>query len=202
MESENKKSPAAALYDELDRTLWITKHSRYNAAYRLKRKNYLSIYSIAFLSVYALSITLLEKYGFQVANSNLYGLISIMLSVFILVISLTEAGKNYGVASERLFVCGNEIRDLLDNLKKYNNKSNEDYDGIHDISQKYSNVLKSCSENHEIIDFELHKADYYMKFDGMNVFLSIVYKVKYHLNIYWFYSCLIILPPLVFWKLM
>lgn len=202
METTTSKSPAAALFDELDRTLWITKHSRYNAAYRLKRKNSLSIYSIAVLSVYALAITLLEKYGFKVDYSNLYGFISIMLSVFILVVSLSEAGKNYGVASERLFVCGNEIRVLLDNLKKFNNKGSEDYDGIYDISQKYSNILKACTENHEKLDFDLHRAVYYKMFDSMNRFMSIVYKIKYYTNIYWFYFSLIVLPPVFFWKLM
>lgn len=202
METGNSKSPAAALYDELDRSLWITKHSRYNAAYRLKRKNSLSIYSIAILSVYALTITLLEKYGFQVNYGNLYGLVSIILSVFILVVSLSEAGKNYGVASERLFLCGNEIRDLLDSLKKYNNKSCEDYAGIDDISQKYSHILKTCAENHEKLDFDLHRAEYYEMFDSMNIFWSIVYKFKYHISTYWFYSCLIILPPVIFWQLM
>jgi len=202
MESKNTSSPAVVLYDELDRTLWITKHSRYNAAYRLKRKNTLSIYSIAVLSVYALAITLLEKYEFHVTNSNLYGFISIMLSVFILVISLSEAGKNYGVVSERLFVCGNEIRDLLDNLKAYCNKNHQDHNGIHDISLKYSNALKACGENHEKIDSDLLKAEYYKRFDDMNPFWSMVYKIKFYISIYWFYSCLIILPPAIFWRLM
>lgn len=202
MESEKTTSPAVVLYDDLDRVLWITKHSRYNAAYRLKRKNTLSIYSIAVLSVYALAITLLEKYGFHVTNSNLYGFISIMLSVFILVISLSEAGKNYGVVSERLFVCGNEIRDLLDSLKAFSNKTHNDYSGIYNISQKYSNALKACGENHEKLDSDLLKAEYHNKFDDMNPFWSMVYKIKFYISIYWFYSCLIILPPAIFWRFM
>jgi hypothetical protein len=198
MEINNTKSPAAALYDELDRTLWITKHCRYNAAYRLKRKNALSIYSIAILSVYTLAIAIIEKYGFKLAYCNIYGFISIMLSVFILVISLSEAGKNYGVVAERLFVCGNDIRDLLDHLKKYNNKRDEDYDGIYAVSMKYSNVLKACGENHENVDYDLLRAENYTKFDNMNLFLSVLYKFKFYITIYWFYSCLIILPPIVF----
>lgn len=56
MKPEESKSSAKALFDELDRTMWITKHSRFNAAYRLKRKNTLSIYCIAILSIYALTI--------------------------------------------------------------------------------------------------------------------------------------------------
>jgi hypothetical protein len=202
METEKIKSPAEALYDELDRTMWITKHSRFNAAYRLKRKNTLSVYSIAILSVYVLSITLLEKYGFQVNYGSLYGLVSILLSVFILVLSLSEAGKNYGVASERLFVCGNEIRELLDNLKKYSNVKEGDFSGIYDISQRYSGVLRACGENHEKIDTDLHKAEYYKNFNDMNSFLAIVYKFKFNISIYWFYASLIVLPPAIFLGLM
>jgi hypothetical protein len=182
--------------------MWITKHSRFNAAYRLKRKNTLSVYSIAILSVYVLSITLLEKYGFQVNYGSLYGLVSILLSVFILVLSLSEAGKNYGVASERLFVCGNEIRELLDNLKKYSNVKEGDFSGIYDISQRYSGVLRACGENHEKIDTDLHKAEYYKNFNDMNSFLAIVYKFKFNISIYWFYASLIVLPPAIFLGLM
>jgi hypothetical protein len=201
MEQEKQKSPSASLYDELDRTMWITKHSRFNAAYRLKRKSSLSIYSISILSVYVLSITLLEKYGFQVNYNNLYGLISIMLSVFILVLSLSEASKNYGVSSERLFVCGNEIRNLLDNLKMYCNKRDDDLSGIYEISHKYSSVLSACGENHEKIDSDLHRAEYYKNFNDMNLFWAIVYRLKFHISIYWFYASLIVLPPVFFWRL-
>lgn len=125
-----------------------------------------------------------------------------MLSVFILVLSLSEAGKNYGVVSERLFVCGNEIRDLLDILKKYSNATEDDFAEIYEVSQRYSSVLRACGENHEKIDSDLHKAEYYKKFNDMNWFWIIVYKIKFHISIYWFYVSLIILPPAIFWKLM
>jgi len=201
VELENSKTPAKTLYDELDRTMWITKHSRFNASYRLKRKNILSIYSISVLSIYAIALTLFDKFGFQVNYSNLYGLVSIMLSVFILVLALSEAGKNYGVVSERLFVCGNEIRDLLDNLKKYCDVTDDDFAGIYEISQKYSAVLRVCGENHEKIDSDLHKAEYFKKFSDMNRLLAILYKIKFHISIYWFYASLIVIPPAVFWIL-
>jgi|SRR6185369_7399464 len=190
--------PAAILYEELDRTLWITKHSRYNASHRLKRKNTLSIYSISILSVYVIAITLVAKYEFQVISTNLYDYASIVLALFILVISLTEASKNYMVSSERMFVCGNEIRDLLDELKKYAKKSDAECAGLEQLSCKYSSILKSCPENHDTIDFEFHKAQHYADFKGMNWYISQWYKLKYYLDIYWFYTLLIVLPPLIF----
>lgn len=197
--TEEVKS-AVALYNDLDKAMWITKHSRYNASDRLKKKHLLSIYTISILSVYVVTLSLLNKYGFMVENCQIYELLSVASAIFILVLSLTEASKNYIVASERLFISGNEIRDLLDELKKYSNKSDADISGIEAISAKYSHVLKVCGENHETVDFDLLRAQRTADFKGMNWFYALWFRVKFFLNIYWFYFTLIVLPPLSFWK--
>jgi hypothetical protein len=201
MASASEKKNAVALYDDLDRSMWITKHSRYNASDRLRRKHNLSIYTISILSIYVIALTLLEKYGLQLKNPDLYQFASICLGLFILVLSLTEANKNYLVSSERLFVCGNNIRELLDDLKKFSNKTDDDHQGIERISGKYSNILKTCVENHESIDYDLHRGKNSECFKGINGFYAFWFRVKYILNIYWFYFALIFLPPLIFWKL-
>lgn len=196
------KTPAELLYDELDKELWHTKHSRFNACERLRKKNALSIYTISILSVYVIAITLLSKYGFLVKNSATYDFISILLALFILVLSLTEASKNYLVSAERLFNNGNDIKGMLGRLKKYSRKTDADFEGLDQLSKEYSAILKSCPENHDNIDFELFKARKYQDFKDMNLFLSIWYKSKYYIDIFWFYSLLIILPPLIFvWSL-
>ncbi len=195
--TEEVKS-SVALYEELDRAMWITKHSRYNASDRLKKKHFLSIYTISILSVYVVFLSMSSKYGFVVKNEQVYELLSIVSAIFILVLSLTEASKNYMVSSEKLFLSGNEIRDLLDKLKKYSNKSAADLSGIETISAKYSHVLKACGENHETIDFDLLRAQRPTNFKGMNWFYSLWFRSKYFLNIYRFYFTLLFLPPLFF----
>jgi hypothetical protein len=199
MTSVEQKEPAVLLYDELDRTMWITKHSRYNASDRLRRKHSLSIYTIAILSIYVLILTLFEKYGFQVENCDLYEFSSVLLALFILVLSLTEASKNYMVSSERLFVCGNDIRDLLDELKKYSKASEKDATSIESLSVKYSHILKGCGENHETIDFDLLRAQRPKYFNDLHWFPRTYFKVKYLFNIYGLYILLIFLPPFIFW---
>lgn len=189
---------AAVLFDDLDRAMWITKHSRYNASDRLKKKHLLSIYTISVLSVYVVVLSLLSKYGFNVENAQMYDLLSVVSAIFILVLSLTEASKNYMVASERLFISGNEIRDLLDELKKYSNKSASDVLDIESISSKYSHVLKTCGENHETIDFDLFRAQRPTNFKEINWYYSLCYRLRYFLNIYRFYFTLLFLPPVIF----
>ncbi|WP_321531815.1 SLATT domain-containing protein [uncultured Desulfuromonas sp.] len=200
MDDMEEKTPATVLYDELDKTMWITKHSRYNASDRLRRKHSISIYTISILSIYALVLTLLEKYGFQVSNCNIYEFSSVLLALFILVLSLTEASKNYMVSSERLFVCGNNIRDLLDELKKFNNGSETDVAGIEALSSRYSHVLKACGENHETIDYDLLRAQRPKDFNDLNWFAGLYFKMKYMFNIYGLYFVLIVIPPVLFWK--
>jgi len=200
MGNMEEKKPAAVLYDELDRAMWITKHSRYNASARLRKKHSFSIYTISILSIYVLVLTLFEKYGFKVENCNVYEFSSVLLALFILVLSLTEASKNYMVSSERLFMCGNDIRDLLDELKKFSKKSEEDTIGIKALSDKYSHILKACGENHEVIDFDLLRAQRPNQFNDMNWFYVVYFKIKYMINIYGLYVVFIFLPPLIFWK--
>lgn len=196
-----KKSTSDSLYDELDRTMWITKHSRYNASDRLRKKHSFSIYTIALLSIYVLVLTLFEKYEFEVNNSGLYEFSSVLLALFILVLSLTEASKNYMVSSERLFVCGNDIRDLLDELKKFSSRTKTDAAGIEDLSAKYSRVLKACGENHETIDYDLLRAQRPNHFDNLNCFVGFYLKIKYKFNLYGLYFILIVLPPFIFFIL-
>jgi hypothetical protein len=200
MANAEEKNPAAVLYDELDRTMWITKHCRYNASDRLRKKQSFSVYTIAVLSIYVLVLTLFEKYGFKVENSNLYEFSSVLLALFILVLSLTEASKNYMVSSERLFVCGNDIRDLLDKLKKFSKESEADIHDIETLSVKYSHVLKACGENHGTIDFDLLRAQRPKYFDDLHWFFRIYFKMKYLFNIYGLYVVLIFFPPFIFWK--
>ena len=190
-----------SLYSSLDKAMWITKHSRYIASDRLRKKHLLSVYTISILSVYVIVLSLLVRYGFVPRNSNFYELISVISAIFILVLSLAESSKNYNVASERLFSSGNEIRDLLDELKKYKNDSEYDVSAIEKLSKKYSHVLKECGENHETVDYHLFKAQRVSDFNDMNMYYSLIYRGKFYLNIYWFYFVLMFLPPLLFWKI-
>jgi hypothetical protein len=198
MNIEEIHPSADIMYSELDRAMWVTKHCRYNAAYRLRRRHHLSIYSITILSIYVLSLTLFQKYGFLTEYRDVYELLSMLLAVFILVLSLLEGSRNYMLSSEKLFLCGNEIRDLLDELKKYSAKTECDIKGIEETSKKYSNVLRACGENHETIDRDFHKAQNVSDFKEMNLPWSVWYKIQFYFSLYWFYALLIVLPPLLF----
>lgn len=198
--SEAEKISSETLFDSLDRTMWITKHCRYIASDRLRKKHFLSIYTISILSIYVIILSLLGKYGFSSRDANLYELLSITSAISILVLSLAEGGKNYNVSSERLFSSGNQIRDLLDELKKYKVDSENSISAIENLSKQYSHILKECGENHETTDYHFFKAQRAAEFKGMNLFYSLCFRVKYHLNIYWFYCALIFSPPFFFWK--
>ncbi|MEL7005478.1 MAG: SLATT domain-containing protein, partial [Bacteroidota bacterium] len=77
--------------------LWKTKGSRFNAYRRLKKKQQASIFSISVLSVYGISIPVIQTAldtTLCPKTNDLYTVISLTLAVFILVLSLLEGANN------------------------------------------------------------------------------------------------------------
>ncbi len=157
--------------------VWITKGSRWNAVRRLKNQSQLSVFSISLLSVFGIAVPIIQIFidSSQCPNINkLYTLVSILLSIFILVLSILEGAKNHQVKAEKLQNNAIEISslskeiDFLVNYKfKQANCENERQKTIIEIQKYYKDydkLIKLCSENHETEDYLLFKAQNYEYF--------------------------------------
>lgn len=187
----------------LDNRMWKTKGSRFNAARRLNKKYQFSLSSISILSVYGIAIPVIQSIAknpqCQKVNS-IYNAISLILSVFTLAISLLEGAKNYQIRAEKLHKNAVEISALQRELEFLRINKLEDADFIQKlgtISAEYEDLIKQCSENHEIEDYDLFTVQN-RKFFNISRFTEIYLRVKLILMDYWLYAFVLGIPPVIF----
>jgi hypothetical protein len=150
------------LINRLDRRVWITRGARFNAARRLSNKQYWSIASISFLSIYGISIPIIQGALDSVICADVqrsYSVISTISSVFILVLSLLEGSKNYQVRAERLHSSALQLSGICREVEflklKYKSQEVDVSSHLVEISNKYERLILECQENHETEDFRL-----------------------------------------------
>ncbi len=156
--------------------VWKTKDSRWNAVRRLKNQSQMSVFSISLLSIFGIAVPIMQIFidSSECHSRNIdnrYTLTSILLSIFILVISILEGAKNHQVKAEILknnamgiSSLSKEI-DFLVNCKfKQANSEKEKQEIIIQVEQfyrDYDKLLKLCSENHKTEDYLLFQAQNY-----------------------------------------
>jgi len=149
------------LCDDLLNRMWITRGARYNAYRRLRKKHDLSIATIAFLSAYALVINSIKFVNFiqlKPHQDNYISFFTMVIAVFILVLSLIDSSKDYRMNADKLYISAIEIENLFNELKKIQNsratlKDKEKKFNI--ISSSYGRILQLYQVNHELIDYYL-----------------------------------------------
>ncbi len=204
----------------LHKSIWITKSSRFQASRRLNTQSQLSITSISLLSIYAIAISIIQNIVDSTRQcnnlNNLYTITAILLSVFILVLSLLEGLKNYQLRAERLDNNAQELSKLnrkidyflSSNLDNTNNDKSNNF--IKNIQNSYDDLVDRCQENHDTDDYWLFKANRLKDFpkEFKNIYclptsyfrawwIQLSYLIKYYL----FYMLFIVFPIPVFYLL-
>ena len=187
---------------KVNKKIWTTIGSRFNASRRLNNQYKLSALSISVLSIFGIGTPIIQNYidSSQCYNADkLYSLVSILLSIFILVLSLLEGAKNYQIKAEKLHnnavemsIVLNEISFLADYKLKIcmSDKSKEDVVmQIKKYNKEYNALIKQCPENHDSDDFLLFKAQNHKDFEKGWLWskrILIWLRIKY----YWLYITL------------
>jgi hypothetical protein len=152
------------LLDLFERRVWITRGARFNASRRLGSKQYWSVASISFLSVYGISMPILQS---NLDSSicpeiiQTYSVIATVLSVFILVLGLLEGYRNYQVKAIRLHANALDLSHIcreIEFLKVRELQGSELLKELELLSKKYEELIKDCQENHDIEDFMMFKS--------------------------------------------
>lgn len=187
----------------LRRRIWITKGSRFNAARRLNNKYQFSLSSISILSVYGIAIPFIQNIvnnpQCQKVN-DIYNAISVILSVFTLVISLLEGAKNYQLRAEKLHSNAVELSTLNRELEYLIVSKSGKADFIQEIgnvSARYEKLIKDCPENHEPEDYALFMVQNRKDFN-ISRLTELYTRVKLICLDYWLYAFVLGIPPIVF----
>ena len=199
----SNNSDIKAYAELLKSRIWKTKGSRFNAARRLNNKYQFSLSSISILSIYGIAIPMVQgivKNPQCQKINDIYNVISLILSVFTLVISLLEGAKNYQLRAEKLHKNAVDISKLERKLELWMVSQSGDPNfpqKVRCISDEYEKLIKECPENHEPEDYNLFMAQNRKDFK-MSWLAELSIKIRLIIIDYWLYVFVLGIPPFLF----
>lgn len=155
---EEELMPVSEEMQQLRNRAWTTASSRYNASRRLRIRSRLSLATIALISALGVAVPLLLGSGsWEHARSGLT-LFASLLSLFILVVAVIEGAAGFDVKADTLFRNAEDLNAFRMRLNVCLADGNRDVALLLTLTSEYEHLKKACAVNHEVVDFNLHKA--------------------------------------------
>jgi len=187
--------------DKLLHKMWRTKSCQFNARVRLERRHWLSVLATSVLSCYLAAGSIYQlAYGDSVlpANARLLTVTNLVVSIFLIMITLYEAARNYLGAAEKMHASALDIAGL------YNKLQSLPRDQVEKQRCKFADEYSATLKRHNVIHSDLDYAWFKITNAG-DLDLSWPYRLWLLFQIiglgvveYWLYATLIVVPPLAF----
>lgn len=149
----------------LRRMAWRTAGARYNAARRLRRREFVSVVSIALLSSLSVAIAFLQRVYSPRGGTPLDNYLTALagcFGIFLLAISLVEYGARHGAKADALHQSAEDLTalhiEIAQRIAELNSESAVSADAVSALREKYEATKSRCRENHEPIDDRLFLA--------------------------------------------
>lgn len=146
--------------------VWRTAGARYNAARRLKQREWLSTFSLAALSALSIAVAFAQKVYSPIQGTLLDNYLSSLaaaLGIFLLVISLLEWGAGYGAKAEALhrnaeYLTAFQLKlaQILAQIDSGKSVTDEEVEGLR---LEYEAIKDKCPYNHMPVDDALFRAN-------------------------------------------
>lgn len=159
--------------DNLSNQVWMTYKSRHNAASRLKNKHSSITFSISFLSVLQviISIALIFNITFFMSYQVL-SFVALATSIAILVIANQDHIGNLGLKSNNYHKCANTLHELYNKIELLRVSPTLALNNYVMLLEQYTFILNNFDLNHETIDYKKILADRHehFKLNSFDVF--------------------------------
>ena len=185
-------APETRAAEQLLHAMRTVKAARFCASDRFERKQTLSLFTMSTVSLYFVGLSVWQAIYASLldASSNrLITLVSIMSSVFALVLALIESMNDYKVKAHLMHACALAVNDLYHELKI---TRPDTADAVQDFRRRYNDVVRGCPLNHARVDYLLARAEY-----GAPFAAKAWARVRYVCDVYALYALALIVPPLV-----
>jgi hypothetical protein len=183
--------PRAA--EQLLAAMRTVKAARFNAAERLERKHALSLFAMSMVSLYFVGLSVWQAVyapTLDEAANRLITLVSIMSSIFSLVLALIESMNDYRMKAHHMHACALAVNDLYHELKLMRPGDPAE---LQEFRQRYNGAVRRCPHNHSRIDYLMAKAD-----GGSVPWTERAWaRLRYAFDVYALYGFALIAPPLV-----
>ena len=139
--------------------VYKTMTARFTAYRRMKRNRDASKVAESFFSASIIAISLIALQNHEEHLSDLISIVTIILSTFLLVMSLLFSGLDYEKRMDNYHDCGNELDKLYRDMKlilSYGEEisSDEMKAKTEDFQAKYFEILHKYNLNHTSFDYE------------------------------------------------
>lgn len=183
--------------DHLLRKMWKTKSARFNAQARLMNRHWLSVVATSALACYLIAASILQLTIPAAATGDMGKIVTsavLIMSVFLLMITLTESARNYASEADRMHKSALEIAELYNRFQALDLVAADQARGA--FNDQYSAVLKGTEVNHKDIDFLRFQigARHDLKPSPLDLFLMLLQYVALWLVEYFLYFLMILGP--------
>jgi hypothetical protein len=180
-------------FEQLLAAMHTVKSARFNAAERLERKHALSLFSMSMVSLYFVGLSVWQAiYASTIDESanRLITLVSIMSSIFSLVLALIESMNDYRMKAHHMHGCALAVNDLYHELKLMRPN---DLALLQAFRQRYNGAVRRCPYNHARVDYLMAKAESTSVSWGDWSWAQL----RYVVDVYALYGIALVAPPLV-----
>jgi hypothetical protein len=168
------------------------KAARFNAAERFERKHALSIFAMSMVSLYFVGLSVWQAIyaaTLDEAANRLITLVSIMSSIFTLVLALIESMNDYRMKAHAMHACALAVNDLYHELKL---TPSANVVTVQEFRRRYNAIVRGCPYNHARVDYLMAKAE-----NGGPWTEAAWWRLCYALDVYALYGLCLLAPPLV-----
>ena len=170
------------------------KAARFNAAERLERKHALSLFAMSMVSLYFVGLSVWQAVYAPTlgeAANRLITLVSIMSSIFSLVLALIESMNDYRMKAHHMHACALAVNDLYHELKLMRPS---DAGQLQEFRQRYNAAVRRCPYNHSRASTTSwpRRKTVDVPWDDRTWA-----RLRYALDVYALYGFALIVPPLV-----
>ena len=185
-------SPECDAGARLLHAMQTVKAARFTAAERFERKHALSMFAMSMVSLYFVGLSVWQAIYAPLLDeptNRLVTLVSIMSSIFTLVLALIEAMNDYKIKAHHMHECALAVNDLYHELKAM-----PELDGarVQQLRHQYNAVVRGCPLNHTRIDYLMARAERNVPWDE-----KVWARLRYAFDVYGLYGLCLITPPLV-----
>jgi len=184
--------------EDFRRSVEITRDVRFQANIRLSNRQRASSYMVSLLSLYVIGLSLipnimtLEQYQNQILLAC-----SIILSVFVIFMSLIDGSQNFYHQGELLHQCARKIAAINHRLKNIDVDKDpiSAMQKLEGMQKEYQQALDECPTNHDNVDFfreiirkpKLFPSEYPWK-------KKLIHKIYYKMRVLWMSSSWVFMP--------
>lgn len=152
---ENDRPPKTEA-EKLQLSVRVTAKCRFSAAQRLRNQDSFAFFATTFLSLELIFIPLMQNAGIKLAFSmEVLNMMSVFLAVAVLVYSVVIGTAKYGLRSDKLTQCGDNLKELNRKLGIFienDRTGKENKEEIDDLRERYTQII-SETENHRDVDY-------------------------------------------------